>query len=146
MAISTSRDSSAMKSLAVTTAVFLPGSYIATLFSMSMFNWQANSTTDASGSTTSSPVVMHYIWIYWLITALLTIVVLSRWRFWWTVQDRAFRRSLPQIVQADEDGILNSREMKTNTLPRSFLGDLVGFSVTRMLSTSMPIEPNQILR
>lgn len=33
-------DSIAMKTLALVTAVFLPATFIATLFSMSMFDWQ----------------------------------------------------------------------------------------------------------
>lgn len=39
LAVSATRDSSAMKALALITAVFLPATYVATLFSMTMFNW-----------------------------------------------------------------------------------------------------------
>ncbi|QDS73991.1 hypothetical protein FKW77_008616 [Venturia effusa] len=129
MAVSASRDSSAMKALAVITALFLPGSYVATLFSMSMFNWQAGNGSDTAGPTTSSLVVMPSIWIYWVIVLPLTLFVLVGWRVWWTLQDRAFRRNLPQIVQGGEVGIVRGRKAKTNTLPRSFLKDLFGFNV-----------------
>jgi hypothetical protein len=130
MAVSATRDSSAMKALAVITAIFLPGSYVATVFSMSMFNWQAGDTSDI-GSGSSAQVVMHYIWIYWVITVLLTVLVIVGWRVWWTMQDRDFRRSLPQVVQTDKFGVAGNKKAKENTLPRSFLRDLTGINLKR---------------
>lgn len=60
IAVSSGRDSTAMKTLAFITALFLPGTYIATLFSISMFEWQASpsnapSPSSSSSSTTVSP-------------------------------------------------------------------------------------------
>ncbi|KAG5801206.1 hypothetical protein H9Q71_014213 [Fusarium xylarioides] len=39
IAVASSRNSSSMKALAVITAIFLPGEFLGTLFSMSMFDW-----------------------------------------------------------------------------------------------------------
>jgi hypothetical protein len=96
-----------MKALAVITALFLPGTYIATLFSMSMFDWQggssssANSTSNgASSSSSQSAVVMPYIWIYWVISVILTFIVITGWRIWWVKQDREFREKLPKVVRS----------------------------------------------
>jgi len=72
IAAATKRDSTAMKAIAIVTMVFLPGAYIATLFSMSMFNWEA----------TDGPVLSHYFWVYWAVTVPVTILVLSIWALW----------------------------------------------------------------
>lgn len=54
IAVSASRDSTAMKTLAFITAVFLPGSYVASFFSMSMFDWQASDSSSSNGLSVSS--------------------------------------------------------------------------------------------
>lgn len=64
-------DAVAMKILAVVAAVFLPATFVATLFSMTMFDWQANS------EAASSSVVSSDFWIYWVVTVPLTVVVLG---------------------------------------------------------------------
>ena len=69
---------------------------------------------------------MRYIWIYWVITVILTILVVVGWRVWWTVQDRDFRRSLPRVVQTEKLEAVVRKSVKENSLPRSFLEDLLG--------------------
>ncbi|MCJ1471390.1 hypothetical protein MMC13_000029 [Lambiella insularis] len=59
----TNRDSSAMKSLAVLGALFLPGTFVAALFSLD--------------SITGQP-----FWVYWVVTIPLTLLVLGVWIFW----------------------------------------------------------------
>lgn len=134
VAVSASRDSSAMKALAVITAVFLPPTYIATLFSMSMFNWQyksdspivlSPSTTASADPSDSSGVVMHYIWIYWLISAVLTLAVIIGWRVWWVMQDRNFRRDLPRGVNSKGP---HTPIFAKNSLSTSVWEDIVGSS------------------
>jgi hypothetical protein len=125
MAVLATRDSSSMKVLAVITAVFLPGSYIATLFSMSMFNWQGSASvvTATSDGTTAAPrpgnpVVMSYIWIYWLITIILTVLVMFSWRVWFLVQDHNFKTNLPGIVEPR----VGDEKNQHRSLWRMFLG------------------------
>lgn len=67
-------DSVAMKTLALVTAIFLPATFIATLFSMSMFDWQAD-----SGSAVLSPE----FWIFWVVSVPLSIAVLAAWWCFW---------------------------------------------------------------
>jgi hypothetical protein len=108
LAVSATRDSSAMKVLAVITAIFLPGTYIATLFSMSMFNWQGGqgstntSTNDTSVDPSTNQVVMPYIWIYWLISVVLTALVIVGWRTWWLNEDSKFQKKLPKAFRTTE--------------------------------------------
>ncbi|MCJ1385517.1 hypothetical protein MMC17_008640 [Xylographa soralifera] len=66
----TNRDSSAMRSLAVLGALFLPGTFVATLFSINSLQEQP-------------------LWVYWVITIPLTLLVLAAWIFWtrWRIED-----------------------------------------------------------
>ncbi|KAL2847509.1 hypothetical protein BJY01DRAFT_246736 [Aspergillus pseudoustus] len=59
------RDGSALKSLTVLAAVFLPATSVATLFSLKTFD--------------NTP-----IWVYWVVVIPLTLVIIGPW-FWWTV-------------------------------------------------------------
>ncbi|KAF8856396.1 hypothetical protein BDZ45DRAFT_594255 [Acephala macrosclerotiorum] len=68
------RDSTAMKTIAILTMMFLPGAFIATLFSMNMFNWQAEN---------GENVLSAYFWVYWVITVPITAIVLLIWMAWY---------------------------------------------------------------
>ncbi|KAI0414723.1 hypothetical protein F5X98DRAFT_348416 [Xylaria grammica] len=79
LAVASKRDSSSMKILAAVTTTFLPGAFVATLFSMDMFNWFAGA---------DMPVVSGRFWIYWVITIPLTLVTVGIWLAWefWVVR------------------------------------------------------------
>ncbi|KAK8012559.1 hypothetical protein PG991_009934 [Apiospora marii] len=66
------RDSSHMRSIAVLTMAFLPGTFVATVFSMTFFDWQ--------GDTES--MLSPYIWIFVAVTFVLTALTMAIWRFW----------------------------------------------------------------
>lgn len=84
----TLRDSSAMKSIAVLTMVFLPSTALATIFSMSSFFSQ--SPNDAH------IVVSSKFWIFWAIAAPITLLVLICYFIW--VQ----RRELYELLGGDK--------------------------------------------
>lgn len=71
------RDSIAMKTIAILGIVFLPGTFVATLFSINMFDWGG-----LNSGETKSLTVSRSIWIYWAITVPLTIVTFLVWMFW----------------------------------------------------------------
>lgn len=83
IAVETRADSSAMKAIAVLTMIFLPGTFVSTIFGMSMFNWGAERETD---------VVSNRFWIYWAITVPSTVAVLVLWRLWWIFDEWRQRR------------------------------------------------------
>ncbi|KAI9643027.1 hypothetical protein NHQ30_008762 [Ciborinia camelliae] len=66
-------DANAIKSIAILLLAFLPGAYIAVLFSGSMFNWQAKHV---------GGVLSEWFWLYWAITGPLTVGVLGTWILW----------------------------------------------------------------
>jgi hypothetical protein len=104
-----------MKTLALITTVFLPGTYVAvclclslflrsmsanrvqTLFSMSMFSW-----SQASSDTSASSIVSSRFWIYWVVTIPLTIFVIVCWRVWWLWQESAYQKAVDAAVQEGE--------------------------------------------
>ncbi|KAF7538524.1 hypothetical protein G7054_g2931 [Neopestalotiopsis clavispora] len=59
------------------TALFLPCTVVASIFSMSMFDWQPE--------TDSGSYISDKFWIYWTISIPLTIVVMVGW-YWWSLK------------------------------------------------------------
>ncbi|KAI0551682.1 hypothetical protein F4679DRAFT_572027 [Xylaria curta] len=68
----TSRDSKHMRSIALVTMGFLPGTFFAGVFSMTFFSWPGDS---------GNPAISGYIWIYVVITAFSTIITLFLWYY-----------------------------------------------------------------
>ncbi|KAF3765415.1 hypothetical protein M406DRAFT_67859 [Cryphonectria parasitica EP155] len=94
LAVSAGKDSTSMKIIALITAAYLPGTFVATLFSMGMFNWKAN---DGSGSSSSS--ISPDFWIYWAVTVPLTIVTLVGWAIWWKFEEYRYDRDIQQAAR-----------------------------------------------
>ena len=74
IAVDGKRDNIAMKTIAILGIVFLPGTFVATLFSINMFDW--------GGGDASSLAVSPNMWIYWVITVPLTVVTFLIWLLW----------------------------------------------------------------
>ncbi|KAJ5999968.1 hypothetical protein N7481_000377 [Penicillium waksmanii] len=77
-------DSTALKTLAFVTFVFLPPTFISSIFSMSFFKYD-----DGTGFTMSGE-----IWIYWAFALPTTIVSTLIWQFWHKISPRQ-RRERP---------------------------------------------------
>ncbi|KAK1657020.1 hypothetical protein BDP55DRAFT_687103 [Colletotrichum godetiae] len=83
IATASGRDSRQMRSIALLTMIFLPGTFFATLFSMTFFNWYPND------SQTS--VVSGYIWIYFLVTGVFTASTLLLWWYFLSSRRKKYR-------------------------------------------------------
>jgi uncharacterized membrane protein len=59
-----------MRVITAITLVFLPGTFVATLFSASFWNFDPR---------TSGPLVSKWVWLYFFMTAALTLIVLGIW-------------------------------------------------------------------
>ncbi|KAK8043818.1 hypothetical protein PG994_012656, partial [Apiospora phragmitis] len=94
VALSSKRDSMAMKTVAVFTMIFLPGTFVATFLSMPFFDWNA----DTGGSPSSSP----FQWIYWATTMPLTIALMVGWRVWWKREDRKWDEELERAKEENQ--------------------------------------------
>lgn len=62
------------------TALFLPCTLVASIFSMGMFDWQP----DADSESASSLYVSDKFWIYWAFSLPLTLLVMGGW-YWWSL-------------------------------------------------------------
>lgn len=71
-------DSSAMRTISILTLVFLPPTFICSLFSTSFFDYDTS-----SGWTVSSE-----FWIYWAFAIPTTMCAISVWYFWQTIQQK----------------------------------------------------------
>ncbi|MDI1486806.1 MAG: hypothetical protein OHK93_006068 [Ramalina farinacea] len=83
LASATKDDSTAMKTLAAVTVVFLPGTFVAALFSMPLFQWDTR--------TKPHSAISEQFWIYWATTLPLTILTLALWFAWMRLQTRRHR-------------------------------------------------------
>ncbi|CZR67161.1 uncharacterized protein PAC_17060 [Phialocephala subalpina] len=69
IAIETKRDSAAMKTMSILGMLFLPGTFIATVFSMPVFDWEEDGT----------PIMKPAFRYYWAVTLPLTLGILLAW-------------------------------------------------------------------
>ncbi|ORY58784.1 uncharacterized protein BCR38DRAFT_69850 [Pseudomassariella vexata] len=72
IALAAGRDSRHMRSIAVVTMVFLPGTFFASVFSMGFFNWLPED---------NDSVISRYFWIYVLATVSTTLITLGAWYY-----------------------------------------------------------------
>ncbi|WPG99167.1 Hypothetical protein R9X50_00197800 [Acrodontium crateriforme] len=94
----TRQDSAAMKTIAVLTLTFLPGTAVASFFSMNgMFNWPAGKDGEIA-----SPL----LWIFFAVTIPLTIIIYLVWIVW-------FRISQKKYVKQHDEAVANfEKELK----------------------------------
>ncbi|KJZ74094.1 hypothetical protein HIM_06543 [Hirsutella minnesotensis 3608] len=93
------RDSTAMKTISLMGALFLPGTYLASVFSMTFFNFQPG----------ASPHVASQFWIYFAVTLPLTAAIVGSW--WWFD-----RRREAQYAKDDEDLEKNIDKMERDIM------------------------------
>lgn len=77
IAVDAKRDSIAVKTISILGIVYLPGTFVATLFGMNMFTWGG-----AGGNEPSSLTASPSMWIYWVVTVPLTILTFLVWILW----------------------------------------------------------------
>ncbi|KAF4953242.1 hypothetical protein FSARC_12446 [Fusarium sarcochroum] len=72
IALSTRQDSRCMRSITIVTMIFLPGTWLAGVFSMTFLDWHSD---DGAAN------VSEYVWIYALVTLILTAFTAGSWYF-----------------------------------------------------------------
>jgi flagellar biosynthesis/type III secretory pathway M-ring protein FliF/YscJ len=113
IAVSSKRDSSAMKSLALLTMVFLPGTAVAvraynrlvavtdieqSFFAMLFFN----ETVDVTGNAFLE--TRPQFWIYWVVTIPLTLSVLGLWIIWLRITARRHEKEDEEALEPNKKG------------------------------------------
>jgi len=72
IALETKRESAHMRSIALLTMIYLPLSCVASVFSTTLFNWNASE---------GEPVVSKYIWVLLTLALVLTLITVLAWHF-----------------------------------------------------------------
>ncbi|CAI7641126.1 unnamed protein product [Penicillium palitans] len=91
IAIDGKRDSIAMRTISILGIVYLPATFVATLFSMDMFSWPG---TSNKSNETSSLVASPSIWIYWVVAVPLTVITILIWVVWARKENQKSRQRL----------------------------------------------------
>lgn len=82
LAHATKRDGTAMKTLSLLGAVFLPGTFMASVFSMTFFDFNVGPNYgDPSDSSGEGAQVSNQLWIYFVVTIPLTLTIVLSWYF-----------------------------------------------------------------
>ncbi|KAF2460461.1 hypothetical protein BDY21DRAFT_335495 [Lineolata rhizophorae] len=85
VAEATRSDSRAMKTISMMTLVFLPATFVSSVFSTTVFDFQNWGTDDRVASSAW--------WVYFLVCVLLTVITFSIWYVWTTHYIRKERRT-----------------------------------------------------
>lgn len=83
------RDAASMKTLAVVTMFFLPGSFVSALFSTELFAWDS---VDQRASTIGVPTTPQ-LTLYWAVTIPLTVLTFLLYFLWLWYQKRERERN-----------------------------------------------------
>lgn len=83
-------DSIAMKTISILGIIYLPGTFVATLFSMDTFGWGGD-----NDEKPSSLKISPDVWIYWVTAVPLTVITFLVW-IWWTRKEA--RKSRERLI------------------------------------------------
>jgi hypothetical protein len=94
LAHASKRDSAAMKTISLLGVIFFPGAYLASVFSMTFFNFQNEG---------PQPAVSGKFWIYWVITIPVTMVIVGIWYVWEKKRDARYDKEDRDLEKGSED-------------------------------------------
>ncbi|KAK1979182.1 hypothetical protein LZ30DRAFT_187073 [Colletotrichum cereale] len=97
IANATKKDGSQMRSISLLGMIFLPGTFLASLFSMTFFNW-----TPPDGDQLVSP----WIALYGVLAIGITLITVWRMRKWMVEEEKKAREQLMKEVNSDDDSIV----------------------------------------
>ncbi|KAK4226558.1 hypothetical protein QBC38DRAFT_221177 [Podospora fimiseda] len=112
LAHASKRDSQAMKGLSLLGALFLPGTFLASIFSMTFFDFQ------------TAPSLSPQIWIYFAFAIPLTGVVVLGWLWWDRARQNRWARKeseLDESIKTMEDDVLSGGAAAAGAIPLQHL-------------------------
>ncbi|TAQ84144.1 hypothetical protein B7494_g7535 [Chlorociboria aeruginascens] len=92
LAHASKRDSAAMKTISLLGAIFFPGAYLASVFSMTFFNFQ-----------NGASAVSESFWIYWAVTIPLTAIIVGVWYVWEKKREARYEKEDFDLEKGSED-------------------------------------------
>ncbi|KAI8959135.1 hypothetical protein F5Y11DRAFT_14795 [Daldinia sp. FL1419] len=97
LAHATKRDGTAMKTLSLLGAVFLPGTFMASVFSMTFFDFRVGS--DSGGDSSGGSEVSSELWVYFAVTLPLTLLIVM---VWWIIDHRRERKYAEEDIEIEK--------------------------------------------
>ncbi|KAF5873597.1 uncharacterized protein Bfra_005061 [Botrytis fragariae] len=88
------RDSSTMKTISLLSAIFFPGAYLASVFSMTFFNFQ---------NEPGTPAVSESFWLYWAVTIPCTMIIVGWWYVWEKKRERRYSLEDIDLEKGSDD-------------------------------------------
>ncbi len=134
LAHASKRDSNSMKIISLLGAIFLPATFLASIFSMSFFDFIPdgnNDSTSSPSSGSSSPSgggaawspVSPLLWIYFAITIPITLAIVVCWRLWDRRREAQYEREDADIeagIDKMEAQIMATMRKKTMSKARTW--------------------------
>ncbi|KAK3340310.1 hypothetical protein B0H65DRAFT_254633 [Neurospora tetraspora] len=130
------RDATSMKSISLLGAIFLPATLLASVFSMTFFNFQDqnsdfspagdNSSSSSSGGSDGGSVtrtVSPSIWVYFAITIPLTLIIVVTWLLWDKKREAEYAQEDKDIekgIDKMEQKIMAEMRMRTMSTARTW--------------------------
>lgn len=117
------RDSTSMKTLSLLGAIFLPATYLASVFSMTFFNFQDQNNNSNNNGNEDEPVVSKDLWIYFVIAIPMTLVVVLIWHLWDRRRERRYQREDADIeagIEKMEQIIMENMRKRTMNKARTW--------------------------
>ncbi|KAK5664127.1 hypothetical protein OQA88_342 [Cercophora sp. LCS_1] len=117
------RDSTSMKTLSLLGAIFLPATYLASVFSMTFFNFQDQNNDNNNNNGEQEKVVSQDLWIYFAITIPITLFVVLFWRWWDQRREKRYEREDADIeagIEKMEQIIMENMRKRTMNKARTW--------------------------
>ncbi|KAI1212470.1 uncharacterized protein F4807DRAFT_416262 [Annulohypoxylon truncatum] len=122
VAHATKRDGTAMKTLSLLGAVFLPGTFMASVFSMTFFDFNVGPSDGGSDdSSGDGATVSKKLWVYFAVTIPLTVIILLFWYYLDRKREERYLKEDEEIekgietMEKDILAIMRSKTIKTVT-------------------------------
>ncbi|KAL1880606.1 hypothetical protein Daus18300_001217 [Diaporthe australafricana] len=119
LAYASKRDSTSMKTISLLGSIFLPATLLASIFSMTFFNFQ-NGLTDGNDN---GPVVAPTFWIYWAVAIPITLIIVIIWWIWDRTREARYAKEdddLEANIEHMEKNIMKTMRQRTMSKVRTW--------------------------
>lgn len=136
LAHASKRDSTSMKTISLLGAIFLPSTYLASLFSTTFFDFLPNNrfqvgpsssgSGDDSGDDSSGlkdVEVSKALWLFFVITVPVTLIIVFSWVYWDRRREKLYHEQdegLEEGILALENQIMMSMRKRTMSKQRTW--------------------------
>lgn len=93
LAHASKRDSEAMKTISLLGAIFLPGAFLASIFSTTFFDF----------AVPDRGIVSPQFWIFWAVTIPMTVVIVGIWWVWERGREKKYDLEDRDLEKGSED-------------------------------------------